>query len=84
MHVRTLGLSEATDTIIWEHAKAHGFVLISKDADFQQRSLLFGSPPKFIWLRVGNSPTQRIEAPLRQHAEALYRFERDAIPLYLI
>jgi predicted nuclease of predicted toxin-antitoxin system len=28
--------------------------ILSKDSDFYQRSLLFGPPPKLIWLRIGN------------------------------
>jgi len=47
-------MREVTDTEIWNYAKAHGFVIVSKDSDFQARSLFYGHPPKFIWLRVGN------------------------------
>jgi predicted nuclease of predicted toxin-antitoxin system len=61
VHVRDIGLRDATGTEIWEYAKHNGFVLVSKDSDFQQRSLLFGQPPKFIWLRVGNCPVKPIE-----------------------
>jgi predicted nuclease of predicted toxin-antitoxin system len=45
IHVRDIGLTSATDTAIWLHAKQHGFVIVSKDSDFQQRSLLTGHPP---------------------------------------
>ncbi len=54
IHVREVGLREADDLAIWQYAKVHGFAIVSKDSDFQQRSLLHGAPPKFIWLRVGN------------------------------
>ena len=53
-YVRELGLREADDSVIWEYAKVRGFCIVSKDSDFQQRSLLLGAPPKFIWLRLGN------------------------------
>ncbi|MHC5727113.1 MAG: DUF5615 family PIN-like protein, partial [Nostoc sp.] len=56
VHVKTLGLINTDDVIIWEYAKAHDFVIASKDSDFHQRSLLYGHPPKFIYLRIGNSP----------------------------
>jgi len=52
VHVRDVGLRDAADAI-WQYAKAHAFVVVSKDSDFQQRSLLLGAPPKFIWLRLG-------------------------------
>lgn len=50
-----LGLERADDTAIWNHAAQHDYVLVSQDADFQERSALLGAPPKLIWLRLGNS-----------------------------
>ena len=44
IHVREVGLREAGDSEIWEYAKENGFVIVSKDADFQQRGLLRGAP----------------------------------------
>jgi predicted nuclease of predicted toxin-antitoxin system len=51
--------------------------LVSKDSDFQARSLLYGSPPKFIWLRVGNCTVQSIEQLLRKHSASIHTFGRD-------
>jgi predicted nuclease of predicted toxin-antitoxin system len=65
VHVREVGLRDAHDIEIWEYAKAHGYAIVSKDSDFQQRSLLQGAPPKFIWLRVGNCTVKRTEELLR-------------------
>jgi predicted nuclease of predicted toxin-antitoxin system len=48
VHVREVGLRDADDSDVWEYAKLNGFTIVSKDSDFQQRSLLYGSPPKFI------------------------------------
>jgi predicted nuclease of predicted toxin-antitoxin system len=31
---------------IWEHAKSHGFAIVSKDTDFRERSFVEGFPPK--------------------------------------
>jgi predicted nuclease of predicted toxin-antitoxin system len=84
VHVRDLGLSEATDTAVWAHAQQHSFVIVSKDSDFQQRSLLLGHPPKVIWLRVGNGPTRIIEDLLRKRCAAIRAFERSAAESYLI
>jgi predicted nuclease of predicted toxin-antitoxin system len=47
-HVRELGLKGRTDEEIWAFAKANSFTIISKDKDFYQRALLYGSPPKFV------------------------------------
>jgi predicted nuclease of predicted toxin-antitoxin system len=43
-HVKTLGLVNTDDGVIWEYAKINDFVIVSKDADFHQRSLLYGHP----------------------------------------
>jgi predicted nuclease of predicted toxin-antitoxin system len=44
LHVREVGLRDAGDADIWEYAKRNDFVIVSKDSDFQQRSLLYGHP----------------------------------------
>jgi len=38
VHVKEVGLASASDTKIWNYAKQHGFVIVSKDTDFHQRS----------------------------------------------
>ena len=76
-HVKDIGLMRAGDDVIWSYAREHGFVIVSKDSDFQQRSLVFGAPPKVVWLRVGNCPTSRIERLIRDHSVTLHTFEAD-------
>lgn len=73
-HIKTLGLTNTDDGIIWEYAKINDFVIISKDADFHQRSLLYGHPPKFIYLRIGNSPTSKIVKILRDNFGTIIQF----------
>ena len=46
MHVHSCGLGSADDQAIWEYAGREGFTIVSKDSDFQERSVLCGSPPK--------------------------------------
>src|SRR5215213_1906793 len=76
--VRTLGLASADDREVWRYAAAHGFTLVSLDADFAEMAALLGSPPKVIWLRCGNQPTAIIEKLLRSHIDAITIFELDA------
>ena len=73
-HVKTLALTNTDDAIIWEYAKANNFAIVSKDSDFHQRSLLYGHPPKFIYLRIGNSPTSKIVQILRDNVETIVQF----------
>jgi predicted nuclease of predicted toxin-antitoxin system len=74
-HVKTLGLINTDDALIWEYAKINGFVIVSKDSDFHQRSLLYGHPPKFIYLRIGNCPTSKITQILRDNLDMIVQFE---------
>jgi predicted nuclease of predicted toxin-antitoxin system len=73
-HVKTLELINTDDAVIWEYAKINGFVIVSKDADFHQRSLLYGHPPKFIYLRVGNCSTSKITQILRDNLDTIIQF----------
>ena len=66
-HLDLLGLGEADDVLVWEHAKLNGFVVVTKDADFADLSVLRGFPPKVLWIRRGNCSTADIENLLRDH-----------------
>ncbi len=74
-HIRELGLKGQTDEQIWDYAKANGFTIISKDKDFYQRALLYGTPPKFIWLRLGNCTRDDLLSPIRRREQAILVFE---------
>ena len=76
-HVKLHGLTQTSDTLIWSFAKQHGYVIISKDADFHQRSLVHGHPPKLVFLRVGNCATSRITELLRSNFVLLSAFDAD-------
>ena len=52
--VALVGLEQTDDQTIWRYAQAHGYTIVTKDADFQELSLVHGAPPKVIWLRSGN------------------------------
>ena len=74
-HVRDVGLRGAQDHQIWNHAREHGFAIVSKDTDFRERSYVEGFPPKIIWLDVGNADTAAIAAMLRREHQRVERFE---------
>ncbi|WP_017656019.1 DUF5615 family PIN-like protein [Fortiea contorta] len=74
-HVKTLGMTNTDDAVIWEYAKANNFAIVSKDSDFHQRSLLYGYPPKFIYLRISNSPTSNIIQILRDNFDTIIQFK---------
>ena len=76
-HVRLLGMEQAGDRSIWEYAKGNGFVIVTQDSDFNERSLLFGYPPKIVWLKCGNTSTRHILEILKQRRDDLLAFESD-------
>ena len=73
-HVHQCGLGSADDAAIWDYAKRNGFTIVSKDSDFEQRSILSGAPPKIIWLRASNSTTAEVERLLRAAFPVVTRF----------
>lgn len=81
--VRLLGLDQASDEQIWDTAKREGYVIVTKDVDFVNLSLLKGAPPKVVWLRCGNQPTAFIEQLVRNHSEALHAFEKRTQPGFI-
>jgi predicted nuclease of predicted toxin-antitoxin system len=49
-----MGMQSATDAQVWQKAKDDGYVIVTRDADFQELSLVWGHPPKVIRLRTFN------------------------------
>ena len=70
-HLDLLGLGTADDVLVWEHAKGNDFVVVTKDADFADLSVLRGFPPKVVWIRRGNCSTTNIEEILRDPIQIL-------------
>jgi predicted nuclease of predicted toxin-antitoxin system len=73
-HVQFHNLTETDDSEIWEFAKTQGFCIVTQDADFAERSRLYGTPPKVIWLRCGNTPTSNVAAIFRSGVETIREF----------
>ena len=49
-----LGMESASDKEVWQRAKDEGYVVVTRDADFQELSLVWGAPPQVIRLRTPN------------------------------
>ena len=78
IHVKSIGLDDADDSAVWNYALANGLVIVSKDSDFQMRSIIDGHPPKVIWIRSGNGSTDALENILRQFHDAANDFGADS------
>jgi len=83
-HVDLLGLRGQDDASVWRHAAEHGFVLVSKDDDFRQLSLLHGAPPKVVLCAIGNSGNSDVVALLVEHCAVIQAFISDTQESLLI
>ncbi len=76
-HIDFLEMRGATDTSIWEYAKTKNYIIVSKDNDFRQRLFLFGSPPKVIWLSIGNGSTKVIKEFFLKNTKRIQVFAKE-------
>ena len=76
-HVFLIGLDRASDMAVWNYAQSHGYIIVTKDSDFSDVSVLRGFPPKVIWLRLGNCTTSDVERTLRTGFSAIEAFATD-------
>jgi predicted nuclease of predicted toxin-antitoxin system len=66
--------SRPSDTAIWNHARDHELVIVTKDTDFSHRIMLAKPPPWIVHLRFGNLQRKQYHALLAKmwpHIEAL-------------
>ena len=75
--VRLLGMDQAADRTIWEHAKREGFAIATRDVDLAEIATLRGAPPLVVWLRGGNSSTAAVEAALRAAHDGILNAAED-------
>jgi len=59
-------------------------MIVTKDADFQHRSFLYGYPPKVIWIRLGNCSTKDIAALLIDGREEIETFHLSRESAFLV
>ncbi|NJN71796.1 MAG: DUF5615 family PIN-like protein, partial [Limnothrix sp. RL_2_0] len=53
------------------------FMIVSKDADMHDLSLIFRNPPKVVWIRLGNCSTRQVEHLLRREYQTIQLFYED-------
>lgn len=82
--VHRIGLGSEADTVVWDYARTNRFIIVSKDSDFHERSVLQGYPPKVVWIRRGNCSVKHIEMLLRNRVDEIRRLEQDPDAAYLI
>ncbi len=61
-HLEDVGLRHAKDPAIWEYARLHHRILITKDEDFVERYRRQTDGPALLWLRLGNASRRALLA----------------------
>ena len=69
--IALLGMERANDREVWQYAKENGYVIVTKDSDFYDLSLLYGPPPKIVWLKTGNVTKSAVTHLLLNNRETI-------------
>lgn len=75
--IKSEALLDANDKEIWDFAKDNNYCIVTQDSDFNDLNLLFGPPPKVIWIRTGNLKNEELAKLLIEHFTEIDRFLHD-------
>lgn len=70
-------MDESPDREVRIFAQQNDFIIVTKDADYSELTVLLGYPPKVIWIRRGNCSTNAIESILRIYFEKIEQLASD-------
>lgn len=68
--VSLLGMEQASDMDLWRYAKQENFIVVTRDADFQEIALVHGHPPSVRHL------SQNRKSQQGSHIETIARLPR--------
>jgi predicted nuclease of predicted toxin-antitoxin system len=55
----------------------HGFVIVTRDADYYDKIITLGFPPKLVWITGGNASTSQVTSLLMAHEADVKQLEFD-------
>ena len=73
-HVKQENLTNASDLEIRNYAIKNGHTIVTYDDDFIKYNLLYGPPPKIIWIRTGNLSNEALAKLLIAQKEKIETF----------
>jgi predicted nuclease of predicted toxin-antitoxin system len=82
-HVMLKHLDESTDLEVWRYARQNGFAIVTKDSDFNELAISRGSPPKIIWIKLGNCKVNDIAHLLRDNKQSIIEFLENELSVIL-
>jgi predicted nuclease of predicted toxin-antitoxin system len=60
IHATDLG-TRPSDQEIWDRGKEEDWIILTQDADFFDRLIVDGPPPRVVWVRTGNLRRRAME-----------------------
>ena len=78
-HVMLENLDEVSDAKVWMFARSHNYTIVTKDSDFNDMVIHKGTPPKIIWIKLGNCKVAEIEKILRVNEKEIKEFLNEPI-----
>ena len=77
------GLETAADREVRSYAASNEFIIVTRDRDFVELDVLYGAPPKTIWIARPNL-SARLRAMLRSMHEQIEAFASDVTRTLLV
>jgi predicted nuclease of predicted toxin-antitoxin system len=74
VHVVDIEMQNMPDIDIWQFAKKGKLTIVTKDKDFYHLSSTFGSPPKLIWILLGNCKIEDTIKILERNQKEIHSF----------
>ena len=82
-HVMLESLDESTDREVWRFARQNDYTIVTKDSDFNDLAIYHGSPPKIIWIKVGNCKVAQIAKILQDNSDVIKSFLDNSVSTIL-
>ncbi len=75
IHLKSVNLADAPDIPIYLYAQNENFdAIMTMDNDFINIQSMLGTPPKLIWLRVGNCSTAALSLIINHKLLQIHAF----------
>jgi predicted nuclease of predicted toxin-antitoxin system len=79
IHISQVALINASNLVIRKYAIDNSFTIVTYDDDFTNFNLLYGPPPRIIWIRKGNLSNQELADLLLTKKQEIMSFLTEEI-----
>jgi predicted nuclease of predicted toxin-antitoxin system len=78
LHARAVLGTGVSDDVIWRFARREKLVLVTRDGDFERMSMMYGPPPKVVWVGEHNIGNARLAELLLARKPSIDRLVSDS------